>query len=215
MNWDLDPSACLQPTDFVNADHPAIVDGAGRLDLARRTPVERAVRLFEFMRDDVEYEFAAKLKREEYVASYVLAEGKGFCVQKSVLLCALARAAAVPTALVMSDLRDHTLGPRVVEAMGTDVMVYHGLAAFHLDGRWLRVDAALSPGLVRRKGYRLVEFDGETEALLSPTTEAGEPHCEYLQWRGAYADLPYEAMIATFASVYQHADFAKLARLMP
>lgn len=105
MNWDLDPSACLEPTDFVNADHPAIVDCVGRLELARRTPVERAVRLFEFVRDDVEYEFAAKLKREEYVASYVLAEGKGFCVQKSVLLCALARAAAIPTALVMSDLR--------------------------------------------------------------------------------------------------------------
>ena len=36
MNLDLDPSACLEPTDFVNADHPAIVDCVGRLDLAQR-----------------------------------------------------------------------------------------------------------------------------------------------------------------------------------
>jgi transglutaminase-like putative cysteine protease len=202
----LPPADCLGPTRFIDCEHPSIqkkVRGLAVVDLA---PAERAVRLFAFVRDRISYEFKAKLKEAEYIASNVLAAGMGFCVQKAVLLCALARAAEIPAALVLTNLRDHTLPEKLREGMRTDVLYYHGLAAFHLDGLWVKVDASLTAELVARKGYRLVEFDGHHDALLAPTTETGEPHSHYIAVHGMFADLPFAAMIGAFREGYRGGD---------
>jgi transglutaminase-like putative cysteine protease len=198
------------PTPFINADHPAIrawVEGMGVLD---KPVADRARRLFHFVRDDIAYEFLAKWRREEYVASYILEKGKGFCTQKAVLLCALGRAAGIPTALVLADLRDHSLPRRVVAALGTDMLVYHGFVAFHLEGRWRKADPTLSPDVVKRGRYRPVEFDGHGDALLAPTTLDGGPHAEYVTIRGAFADLPFDEMVRSFSALYAEADFRVL-----
>lgn len=204
MNWELDPAACLEPTEFIDSEHPAIRDCVLRMDVADRPDREKALRVFEFVRDAIAYQFQVRFPRHEYVGSYVLADGKGFCVRKAVLQCALGRAAGIPTAIAMADLRDHSFPPAVVKALGTDTLSYHGLGVFYLDGHWVRADATLSPELVRRKGYRLVRFDGVEEALLPATTQAGGLHCEYVRWRGLYADLPFDEMMAEFNRLYKH-----------
>lgn len=208
----LTPEACLAPTRFIDATHPAIVAAVDELDIRRSPPMERARRLFELVKDRVRYEFSAKMSEEEYVASYVLAAGRGFCVQKAVLLAALGRAAGVPTALVLSDLRDRSLPAWVTEALTTDVMHHHGLNAFWLDGAWVKVDASLSPDVVERKRYRDVVFAPPKDALLAPTTLAGAPHADYVAFHGLYADLPFEQMIGAFLEAYSRADVGKLMR---
>ena len=200
------PADCLGPTRFINCAHGSIQKKVRELGVADLRPGERAVQLFQFVRDRISYEFKAKLKEEEYIASNVLAAGMGFCVQKAVLLCALARAAGVPAALVMTNLRDHTLPEKLREGMRTDVLYYHGLTAFHLHGRWVRADASLTAELVARKGYRLVEFDGHHDALLATTTETGEPHSQYIAVHGMFADLPFAAMIEAFQEGYRGGD---------
>jgi transglutaminase-like putative cysteine protease len=207
------PEACLQPTRFIESTHPEVRARVERLGLAALSEVEKAVALFRHVRDEVPYEFMAKLTPEEYLASYVLRVGRGFCVQKGVLLCALSRAAGVPCALVLSDLRDESLSPRVVKAMGTDTMFHHGLNAFFLGGRWLKADASLSPDVVTRKQYRPVAFDGTGDALHAATTLTGAPHATYVRFHGLYAELPFEQMIEAFAAGYQRADVQALAAL--
>lgn len=204
---------CLAPTDFVDSMDPSIVAMVEELRVAARRPAERAAALFRFVRDDIRYEFMAKLSMEEYRASYVLRERRGFCVQKAVLLCALSRAAGVPCALVLSDLVDHSLSPKIASALGTNVMFHHGLNAFHVDGRWLKADASLSPDVTSRKGYRLVDFDGTADALLPATTLAGTPHATYARFHGTYADLPFEQMLTAFLEAYRHANVEALAEL--
>lgn len=207
------PEECLGPTPCMDSDHPSVRAVLERLGIRGLSQVERAARLFEFVRDEVRYEFMAKLTPEEYRASYVLEAGRGFCVQKSVLLCALARAAAVPCALVLSDLVDHSLSARIVRALGTNVMHHHGLNAFHLGGRWVLADASLSPDVVSRKGYRQQRFDGTADALLPATTIAGAAHAEYVRFHGAYADLPFDQMLSAFAAAYQSVDLEVLVEL--
>jgi transglutaminase-like putative cysteine protease len=165
----LAPAECLGPTRFIDGDHPSITGKVRELGVVNDSPRERATRLFQFVRDRIGYEFKAKLNQEDYIASNVLAARMGFCVQKAVLLCALGRAAGIPAALVLTNLRDHTLPEKLRQGMCTDVLYYHGLAAFHLEGRWVKADASLTAELVARKGYRLVEFDGAADALLAPT----------------------------------------------
>lgn len=204
---------CLAPTGFIDSVDPSIVACVEELRVAALPPAERAAALFRFVRDEVRYEFMAKLTAEEYRASYVLRERRGFCVQKAVLMCALSRAAGVPCALVLSDLVDHSLSPKIASALGTNMMFHHGLNAIHVDGRWLKADASLSPDLTSRKGYRLVDFDGTADALLPATTLAGTPHATYARFHGTYADLPFERMLNAFIEAYRHANVQALAEL--
>ncbi|MBN1344268.1 MAG: transglutaminase family protein [Phycisphaerae bacterium] len=210
---DLDPGSCLGSTRFIDSEHPRIQETIRRLELKALSPRERARRLFTFVRDDIAYEFAIRFTPEQYVASYVLQDGKGFCVRKAVLLCALGRAAEIPTALVLSDLRDFTLSTDVKAALHTDVMYHHGLSALHVNGTWLLADASLTPELNRRKGYRLVEFDGARDALLPDTTLNGSPHVQYVAFHGLYADLPYDQMMQAFQRGYANADRSKIPKL--
>jgi len=210
---DLDPESCLAPTRFIDSEHPGIHAAVLGLELDALGPRQRAVRLFAFVRDQIAYEFMIRSTPEEYVASYTLADGKGFCVRKAVLLCALGRAAGVPTALVLSDLRDLTLSPEIKQALGTDIMYHHGLTAFHLGGEWLTADASLTPTLSQRKGYRLAQFDGTQDALLPETTLSGSPHAEYVTFHGLYADLPYDQMMQAFYQGYRNIDKEKFTKL--
>lgn len=205
----LDPAQCLDPTEFLDSDSASVK----ALAQARGDTVQNAVRLFEHVRDEIQYEFRAKLTKDEYRASRVLVDGKGFCVQKAVLLCALLRAAQIPSALVLCDLKDYTLPMRIVQAMGTDTMFHHGLNAIHLNGRWLLADASLSPDVVERKRYRRVDFDGEDDALFPKTTLAGAAHAEVVRFHGMYTDLPYNQMVGAFMAAYAQADLAALARM--
>jgi transglutaminase-like putative cysteine protease len=185
-----------------------------RLDVSGLVPVERAARVFEFVRDEITYDFLAKLKREEYEASYTLRVGQGFCTQKAVLLAALGRGAGIPTALVLTDLRDNSLPERVVRAMGgSNLFEYHGLVAFHLGGRWVKADATLSPDVVRRRRYRPVEFNGRQDALLAATTLEGKPHIRYESVRGVYADLPFDEMVRVLEERFQRIDVEALAAM--
>ena len=201
----LDPADCLTPTHFIDSQHPLIESLAAQLT-DNRDQQATAVRLFTYVRDDVLYEFRAKTAPDQYVASHVLEQQRGFCVQKAILLCALGRAARIPTALVVSDLRDHTLPPKITAAMGTDTMFHHGLNAFFLDGRWLLADASLSPDVVTRKQFRAVEFNGSADALHATTRLDGTPHAEYVHFHGMYADLDYESMMKAFMAAYDQAD---------
>ncbi len=208
----LDPTQCLEPTEFIDSDS-ASVEAIAHGVRGDGPPVQKAVRLFELVRDEIQYEFQAKLTKDEYRASRVLADGKGFCVQKAVLLCALLRAARIPSALVLCDLKDYTLPTRIVEAMGTETMFHHGLNAIHLNGRWLLADASLSPDVVERKRYRRVDFKGEDDALFPKTTLAGAVHAEVIRFHGMYVDLPFSQMMGAFMAAYARADLAALAEM--
>jgi hypothetical protein len=202
----------MEPTAFMDSDSASVAALAHSVR-GDGPPAQQAARLFEHVRDAIQYEFRAKLTRDEYRASRVLAEGKGFCVQKSVLLCALLRAARIPSAIVLCDLKDYTLPTRIIEAMGTDTMFHHGLNAVHLDGRWRLADASLSPDVVERKRYRRVDFNGEDDALFPKTTLDDVPHAEVIRFHGMYGELPFNQMMGAFVAAYAQADLAALAEM--
>jgi len=205
--------ACLAPTETIDSRHPSIVACAMYLGLPGLSPRERATRIFEFVRDKIDYVFMPSLEHREYVASRVLQAGRGFCVQKAILLCALGRAAEIPTALVLSDLHDATLPAGLANALGTRTLNHHGLNALELDGRWLLADASLPRALCERRGHRTVRFDGSADALIAPTDLAGKPHAVYERIHGAYADFPWEQMLRAFWAAYGNADRSALERL--
>lgn len=204
-----DPATALSSEEYIESSHPALIEAAASL-CGGADERERAVGAFVLVRDAVRYEFMAKLRPEEYRASYVLERRRGFCVQKAVLLAAMLRACNIPSVLVLANLRDHTMPDRVARAMGTNVMHGHGLVAAWLSGKWLLVDASHDQSFAERKGYRLVGWDGREDALIAATTRDGRRHAEYGALRGPYLDLPYAGLMRDFGRAYAGADVQAL-----
>ena len=47
-------------------------------------------------------------------------------------------------------------------------------------------------GMCQENRFIPAEFDGNNDAMLSPYTQDGEPHIEYLRYDGVYEDVPLE-----------------------
>src|SRR5262245_11329753 len=97
-----DPSAdrWLQPTGFLDCDHPDVVGFARDAVGDAADPTEQAVRLFYRVRDGWWYDpHGSGHERGEFVASHIAGLDTGWCVTKSILLTASARAVGIPSRL--------------------------------------------------------------------------------------------------------------------
>lgn len=193
----------LGPCGVLESDHPAVRSLADHLASGERDPGEIARRLFEHVRDRIAYSvFVPFHRREDYLASQTLARSSGYCVQKSVLLATLARAAGIPARLAFADIRNHRASPQLVAGMGTNLFVYHSYPVLHLAGRWVSVAPTFDASLCAEHGFPLVSFDGIHDALLPPEDPQGRPFVEYVTHHGLYDDVPMEALLAAWHAAY-------------
>ena len=199
----------LRPTRYLDADHPDIRALAG--ELRRSTDEEAAIALFGWVRDEVRYDpFAAAAGEASFQASATLARGRGYCVQKAVLLAALGRAAGVPTRLGFADVRNHQTPENLLRMMGgNNLYVYHGYTEFHLGGRWVKATPAFDRGAATKAGVLPVELDGVSDALLHPVDPRGDPYIEYVRERGSFDDLPFDEIRAAMIAAYDLGRFMR------
>lgn len=192
-----------RPTRFIEADHEEIRRVAAEATAGAETAPEKAVRLFYFVRDRIKYNpLAPMLAEEDYRASVILQRGIGFCVQKAVLLAAMARAAGIASRLHFADLRNRLVPAQLRELMGTELFVYHGYVELYLGERWVKATPAFDREMCDKHGFRPVEFDGRHDAVFHPTALNGAEHIAYVRDRGCAADLPYRQIIEAFWETY-------------
>ena len=193
----------LKPTWFVDADHPSVASYAEQAVGRAKDDVERAVRLFYVVRDDIRYTaYDVRLDRDSFRASTVLARARGWCVTKSCLLAAACRAIGIPCRLGYADVRNHLATEKLLERLGTDVFYYHGYNEIFLDGRWVKATVAFNRTLCEKARILPLEFDGRNDSLYHPFDLEGRRHMEYLHDYGQFADVEYEAILARFAEMY-------------
>ena len=193
----------LAPTEFLDSDHPDVIGFARDAVGDATDPADKAVRLFYRVRDGWWYNpYDSGHEREDFVASNVVGLDTGWCVTKSILLTASARAVGVPSRLGFADVRNHLQSERLNEKMGTDLFVFHGYSEFLLDGRWVKASSAFNVEMCERFATKPLEFDGRADALLHEFDAAGNRHMEYVNQRGSYDDFPFEELTATFDEVY-------------
>lgn len=172
---------------------------AGALGDAR----ERAVALYYAVRDGIRYDpHHIDLRADAMRASAVLERGAGFCVSKAALLAAAARALGIPSRLGFADVRNHLTTERMRRAMGTDLFVFHGYTALHLDGRWVKATPAFDRTLCERLDVAPLEFDGRHDSLFQQVDRRGHRYMEYVRDRGQFADLPLDEIRRAFAEHY-------------
>lgn len=196
----------LRPTEFLDCGSSAVRDFVERVARDAGDEREIARRLFAAVRDEIRYDpYQISGDPANYRASAVLAAGHGWCVSKSVLLTAAARAAGIPARLGYADVKNHLQSERLRETMGTDLFVWHGYSLLHLGGRWAKASPAFNRELCARFGVQPLEFDGTEDALLHAYTGDGKRHMEYVNDHGAYTDLPFETIMAALRETYPQA----------
>jgi transglutaminase-like putative cysteine protease len=194
----------LTPTAILDSDHPAIMDYAR--NVTRRTgndPVSQAAALYLAVRDGIWYDPYVPFHRDiDYRASRVLASGRGFCVSKAALLCALARACAIPSRLGFATVRNHLATRQLIEHLGCDLFVYHGFTEFFLNDCWIKATPAFNAELCRRHQVAPLEFDGRRDSIFQPYNSANRPFMEYVSYHPSCADVPVKTILAEWENVY-------------
>ncbi|MCA1843391.1 MAG: transglutaminase-like domain-containing protein [Actinobacteria bacterium] len=190
--------------NFVEADHPDVIAFAEEATAGATTDREKAVALFYAVRDGIRYDpYLMADDPEIYRASSVLEAKVGYCINKSVLLTAAARAVGLQSRLGFADVKNHLNTEKLRERLGgTDVFLWHGYSEFLFDGRWLKVTSAFNIELCERFGVLPLDFDGEHDAVLHPFTADGRDHMEYVQQRGSFDELPYDEIMRDFRATY-------------
>ncbi|MBM3165867.1 MAG: transglutaminase domain-containing protein [Chloroflexi bacterium] len=193
----------LMPTPAIDCDHPSIIEKARALTAGKDNNVDKAISLFYFVRDEIKYNMYVHLDAlEHYRASTTLDRKEGFCIQKAVLLVALARASGIPARLHHADIRNHLASDKAVEVLRTNVFAYHGYTELYTGNKWAKATPAFDLQTCQENGWIPVEFDGQHDAILHPRSIDGKLHIEYITDYGTFDDLPINDILTSFDKFY-------------
>jgi len=195
-----DLSIYLTPTYYIDCDAPSISLVSRKLCTPDCHKTAKA--LFYFVRDEIIYNpYSLFYRPEHYPASRTLEKGEGFCIQKAVLLAALARACDIPARLVFADITNHLMPPKLWDMMRTNLF-YHGYTELYLNGLWIKVTPTFDRGMCERLNLMPVEFDGYHAATFHSHDREGRLHIAYTRDHGHCADLPFQRVMDVFKDYY-------------
>ncbi len=134
-----------------------------------------------------------------------MARGRGWCDAKSALFVASLRSLGIPARPAYADVKNHLATPRLLEALGSDIFYWHSYSEVLIEDRWVKATPVFNKSLCDKFGLKALDFDGLHDSLFHEFDRAGNRHMEYIHDRGAFADVPFDDIIATFRSEYRPA----------
>ena len=196
-------SEYLKPTAIIDSDHPTII-ALGRETVGNsQDPVEQARKIYYVVRDGIRYDpYYPFYLPEHYRASSVLKSGRGYCVCKASLLCALGRSLGIPSRVGFATVRNHLATKQLLEFLGSDRFVYHGYVDFFLNEQWVKATPAFNKELCERHNVAPLEFNGLEDSIFQPYNLENRLFMEYTDFLGTYADIPVEIIVAAWEKEY-------------
>ncbi len=193
----------LTPTEIIDSHHRSIRDYAARRIGQSKDPVEISVKLYLAVRDGIRYDpYSLFYLPDHYRASEVLRRGRGFCVPKASLLCALGRACGIPSRVGFADVRNHLATRQLIEFVGTDLFIYHGFVEFYLKGKWVKATPAFNRELCERHHVPPLEFNGLEDSLFQTFNSKNDKFMEYVKFHGTHADIPVATIVKAWQEAY-------------
>jgi len=110
----------------------------------------------------------------------------------------------VPARLRFANVRNHVGTVKLVEALGTDLMVFHGYTEAWLGGRWVACTPAFNQALCDHLGVPALDWDGVHDSIFQENDGRGGRFMEYVTDHGAHAGIPFELMLAQWELHYPH-----------
>ncbi len=193
----------LAPTAIIDSDHETIIAHAMETIAGSKDPVERAIKIYYAVRDGIWYDpYYPFYLPEHYRASNVLKSGRGYCVCKASLLCALGRACEIPSRLGFATVRNHLATKELIDFLGSDLFVYHGFTEFYLEGKWVKATPAFNAELCKRHRVSPLEFNGREDSIFQAYNLGKKQFMEYVADHGTYYDVPVDTIVAEWEKTY-------------
>jgi transglutaminase-like putative cysteine protease len=178
--------------------YAAMVVGDDPADL-----LESAIKLYYAVRDNILYDpYTISRLPEAYRASVILERGRGFCVQKAALLCALCRACRIPSRLGFATVKNHLASQQLIEYVGSNLFVFHGYTELLLNGKWVKATPAFNKTLCAKYHVEPLEFNGRDDSIFQAYTADEKLFMEYTEYFGTFSSVPMKTMIKTWQDVY-------------
>ena len=195
----------LAPAYYINSDDESIISKAKYLTQDIDNQLKKSIILFEYVRDSIFYNPYVIDFRPTYLrASAVLQKKQTHCVEKAILLAALARAVGIPSRLGFADVKNHIATEKLARQLGTNVLVFHGYAELWVAGRWNKLTVAFNKSLCEHLGVAVLHYDGTNDALFQEFDHGGNQFMEYLRDYGTFHDFPYDLFIRELEAAYPH-----------
>jgi transglutaminase-like putative cysteine protease len=193
----------LQASYFMDYDAPEVLAFAQKHTTNCTSDREKAVALYYAVRDGFWYNpYDLNFNKTGLKASNLVTRTSGYCVEKSNLMAACARAVGIPSRLSFYDVKNHIATEKLERILQTNVLVFHGAAEVWIDGRWLKITPVFNKALCQKLGVQPLEFDGESDAIFQAYTAEGAAFMEYIHDYGAFDEIPYDLMMASIAKAY-------------
>ena len=194
----------LSRTAIIDSDHKTIIEYAmDILGNGTKDPIKMAVKLYYAVRDGIWYDpYYPFYLPAHYRASNVLKSGRGYCVCKASLLCALGRARGIPSRVGFANVRNHLATKQLIEFLGSDLFVYHAFTEFYLEGKWVRATPAFNIELCKRHKVIPLDFNGREDSIFHAYNLENKQFMEYVEFHASYADIPVDTIVAAWEKIY-------------
>ena len=160
-------------TDMCDNDNPWLHRLAEEITNAASTPLEKALRIFYYVRDQVRFSVAYSRS----TASQTLKRGYGDCVSKTNSQVALLRSMDIPARFRMVKVESVTLHHLVADFLYRQMTptASHFWPECFLDDKWVSCEAfldkplyegMLKKGLITKEQVPTIEWDGKSDLII-------------------------------------------------
>jgi transglutaminase-like putative cysteine protease len=203
----------LSPDFIIDSDNERVKAYAAKVVGDPAGPLESAVKLYYAVRDNILYDpYTVSRFPEAYRASATLERGRGFCVQKAALLCALGRACRIPSRLGFATVKNHLASKQLLELVGSNLFVFHGYTELLLNGKWIKATPAFNETLCMKYHVAPLAFNGHEDSIFQAYTSDQKLFMEYTEYFGTFSSVPMKIMMRTWQDVYGNERLEKWFR---
>lgn len=193
----------LASTKIIDSDNEITIGYAMDVVGTTKDMIEKAVKLYYAVRDRIWYDpYYPFYLPEHYQASNIIKSGRGFCISKAGLLCALGRVCQIPTRVGFATVCNHLATTKLIERMGGNLFVYHGFTEFYLDGKWVKATPAFNVELCEKHKVNPLEFTGREDSIFHSYNSEKKKYMEYIAYHGSYTDIPVSTILLAWEKAY-------------
>jgi len=187
----------LAPAEFLNSDHPSIIEFARKHSRHGASDIENAISLYEAARDEIIYTPYWNFNdMETFRASNCLVTGKGMCQSKAAFLAASARAVGIPARIGFADVTNHMSSQKFLDLLGTNIFYWHAYTDLYLNGKWVKATPAFDSELCKSFNVAPLEFNGQDDSLFQALNSDNKKFMEYVGDHGTFPDLPVAQILS-------------------
>lgn len=165
---------------------------------------ELAIQLYIKVRESFLYDpYHLDLRYDALKASNVLRKKRAWCVEKAIVLTALARKFNIPSKLGYAIVVNHIGVEKLTSYLRRPEIVFHGYVELFVNERWVKCTPSFDSRICKISNVSVLDWDGENDSLFQ-SFQGDSRFMEYIHDYGTFSDVPIELMNTEMHKYYPH-----------